>query len=146
MGYMRHGRKKYPKFTTKIPIFIYSTRVNLDLTSNHSKSCRGLIIVHSVQFWGQTDLIWQCWNFKMVIFTKKVYYRPFESFKNRSNHPIWLKIYQHTQIEKGFQNCFETWESEKVIFWPARFLATISLKSFENQNLITWFWESNRYK
>jgi hypothetical protein len=30
---------------------------------------------------------------------KKVHNRPFESFKNSSNHPIELKIYQHTQIE-----------------------------------------------
>jgi hypothetical protein len=31
-------------------------------------------------------------NFKMMIFTKKIHHRPFESFKNRSNHPIGLKI------------------------------------------------------
>jgi len=50
MGCMGHGRKKYPKFVTKISIFTYSTLVHLDSTSNHSKSCRGLFFVHSVQF------------------------------------------------------------------------------------------------
>jgi hypothetical protein len=43
MGYMGHGRKKCPKFVTKIPIFTNSNRVHLDSTSNHSKSCKGLI-------------------------------------------------------------------------------------------------------
>jgi hypothetical protein len=46
MGCMGHGRK----FTSKIPIFTYSTRVHIDSTSNHSKSCRGLFPLHSVQF------------------------------------------------------------------------------------------------
>ena len=50
MGCMGHGRKKYSKFVSKIPIFTYSTLVHLDSTSNHSKSCRGLFFVHSVQF------------------------------------------------------------------------------------------------
>ena len=57
MGCMRHGRKKYSKFVTKIPIFTYRTLVHLDSTLNHSKSCRGLFFVHSVQFWDQTDII-----------------------------------------------------------------------------------------
>ena len=39
-----------------------------------------------------------------------------ESYTNRSNRPIGLKIYQHTQIEQGFQNCYKTLESERVIF------------------------------
>ena len=51
--------KKIPKFSTKIPIFTFSTRVHLDSTPNHSKSWRGLIFMDSVQFWGQTDIIWQ---------------------------------------------------------------------------------------
>ncbi len=50
MGCMGHGRKKYSKFVSKIPIFTYSTLVHHDLTSIHSKSCRGLFFVHSVQF------------------------------------------------------------------------------------------------
>ena len=39
----------------------------------------------------------------MMIFTKKMYHRPFDSDKNISNSPFGLKIYQHTQFEKGFQ-------------------------------------------
>ena len=58
----------------------------------------------------------------------KSHHRPFESYKMSSNHPIGLKIYQHTQIEKGFQNCYKTWESERVIIWPAWFLAITALK------------------
>ena len=50
MGCMGHGRKKYSKCVTKIPIFTYSTLVHLDSTSNHSKSCRELFSLHSVQF------------------------------------------------------------------------------------------------
>ena len=66
---MGHGRKKYSKFVTKIPIFSYNTLVHLDSTSNHSKSCRGLFFVHSVEFWGQTDIICRSWkhNSKMMI-------------------------------------------------------------------------------
>ncbi len=45
MGCMGHGRKKYPKFVSKIPILTYRTLVHLDSTSNHSKSCRGHIFV-----------------------------------------------------------------------------------------------------
>jgi hypothetical protein len=59
MGCMGHGRKKYSKFVTKIPIFTYSTLVHLDSTLNHSKSCRGLFFVHFVKFWGRTDIIWR---------------------------------------------------------------------------------------
>ncbi len=42
--------KKILKVLTKIPIFTYSTLVHLDSTLNHSKSCRELFFVHSVQF------------------------------------------------------------------------------------------------
>ncbi len=84
MGCMGHGRKKYLKLVSKIPIFTYSTLVHLDSTSNHSKSCRGLFFLHSVQFWGQTDFICRSWknNSKMMIFTQKIHRRPFESCKN----------------------------------------------------------------
>jgi hypothetical protein len=44
MGCMEHGRKKYSKFVSKIPIFTYITLVHIDSTSNHSKSCRGLFL------------------------------------------------------------------------------------------------------
>ena len=59
--YGMHGAwpKKIPNVTSKIPIFTYRTRVHLDSTSNQSKSCRGLIFVHSVQFGNQTDIIRQ---------------------------------------------------------------------------------------
>ncbi len=51
------AEKKYPKSMVKIPIFAYRTRLHLGLTSKHSKSCRGLIFVDSIQFLGQTDII-----------------------------------------------------------------------------------------
>jgi hypothetical protein len=43
-----------------------------------------------------------------MIFTTKNHHRPFESYKNSSNHPVGLKICQLTQIELGFQNFYET--------------------------------------
>ena len=55
-------------------------------------------------------------KFQDDIFTKKIHHRPFESYKNSSNHLIGLKICQHTQIEQGFQNYYKTRESERVIF------------------------------
>ncbi len=95
MGCMESGRKEYSKFVTKISIFTYSTRVHLDSTLNHSKSCRRHIFVHSVQFWGQTDVIWRSWknNSKMMIFTKKIHHRPFESYKISSANFIGLVSY-----------------------------------------------------
>jgi hypothetical protein len=43
-----------------------------------------------------------------MTFNKKEHHRPFKSYKTSSNHPINLKICQHTQIEKGLQNCYKT--------------------------------------
>jgi hypothetical protein len=35
-----------------------------------------------------------------MFFAAKKHHRPFESYKTSSNHPIGLKICQHTQIVK----------------------------------------------
>jgi len=37
----------------------------------------------------------------MMFFTKKMHHRPLEPYKNDSNHPIGLKIWQFTQMEQG---------------------------------------------
>ncbi len=102
MGCMGHGRKKFSKFVSKIPIFTYSTPVHLDSTSNHSKSCRGLFFLHSAQFWGQTDVICRSWknNSKMMIFTEKIHHRPFRpiNFVSKQDRLNYCEISAHKPI------------------------------------------------
>jgi hypothetical protein len=49
-----------------------------------------------------------------MIFTKKIHYRPFESFKKSSYHSIRLKKCQHTQFELDFHNCLRHMKIKKV--------------------------------
>jgi hypothetical protein len=55
--------KKYPRFVTKIPIFTYSTRIHIDSTSNHSKSCRGAILSSNGHYFGEAEEIIPRWCF-----------------------------------------------------------------------------------
>jgi len=76
-------------------------RYTSSMTSNHSKSCRESFLYILTKFEFKRTLFGKTRkrSFKMMIFAKKIYHRPFESDKNISNSPIGLKIYQHNQFE-----------------------------------------------
>ncbi len=81
------------------------------------KNLQRTLFFHSVQFLGQTVIIWRSKGnkSKMTIFTEKIHHRPFESYKNGQYHPIGLKISHHTQIEQGFRRSRES-KNRRLLF------------------------------